>query len=52
MTGSLLQAALEPHNLELGTGTSLFQTTYSTFSKIVTTTWIKHTWQFAHENGI
>ena len=52
ITGSLLQAALERHNLELGTGNSLLQTNYSVFSKIVTSSWMKHTWKFIHEFGI
>ena len=52
LTGSMLQASLQRHNLELGTGTSMFQTDYNKYSCLATKTWMKHTWQFQHQSEI
>jgi hypothetical protein len=52
LTGSMLHASLQRHNLELGTGVSMFQSSYSKYSSLATDTWLKHNWTFQHRSNI
>eukprot|EP00978_Attheya_sp_CCMP212_P046232 scaffold379767_cov59-Attheya_sp.AAC.9 len=50
--GSMMQASLQRHNLEIGAGTSMFQLDYAKYSCLATPTWMQHTWKFFHAYDI
>jgi hypothetical protein len=49
ITSQLIRASIEAAKLELGLGTSFFQSDYKRFGKLVTDCWISHSWRFFHE---
>ena len=52
ITGNLLRASIQQQKLELGTGSSLFNSDFNRYGNLATDSWCKHTWEFAHSKGI
>jgi hypothetical protein len=52
ITGSLLRGTIEQVKLEIGLGDSLFTHDLRQLTPVVTSTWIKSTWQFLQEYGL
>ena len=52
ITGKLIRVSLEMCQLEVGIGRHLFTLDYSKFHSLLADSWIKHLWQFLHENNI
>jgi hypothetical protein len=52
ITGGLIRTSIEAAKLELGTGSTLFQTNYKKFGQLLTACWIMHTWKFMSEFDI
>lgn len=52
VTGDLLRALIERHNLELGLQTSILRANYRIFHKLATKTWIKNTWEYIHAHDM
>ena len=49
ITGHLLWASIEQATLELGLPGPFFSHDYAQWNKLVTDSWIKHSWQFQHK---
>ena len=52
LLGELLRTSIEAAKVEIGVGRDLFSLDYPTYSPILTDCWIKHVWEYAHENNI
>ena len=52
ITGGLIRTSIEATKLELGVGSTVFQTSFKNFGKLATTCWIMHSWKFMNDFGI
>ena len=50
--GGLIRASIEIAKVELGLGSSLFQSSFKHFGKLATPCWITHSWKFMQDWGI
>ena len=52
ITGSFIRNSIESLKTEIGTGENIFTLNYDKYSPIATNCWIKHVWNFVHDNNI
>ena len=52
MVGELLQGIIEFHQIEIGTGTPIFDLDFDKYHHLVTETWITHLWKLCSQHNI
>ena len=52
ITGCLIRTSIEAAKLEVGLGSTLFQSNFQQFGKLATDCWIVHSWKFMHDFSI